>query len=154
MNIRDLLQYVIYDSYFCTQLIFVYMNKQLISAAAFFGMTAVILGAFGAHWLKTFLDINELATFETGVRYQIYHAFLLFIISFLPNLHYKVQRALLLLVSTGIVMFSGSIYLLATNSMTSFDFRAIGFITPIGGFLLISAWLWIFVNFVGKKSIK
>lgn len=130
------------------------MNKQIISAAAFFGMTAVILGAFGAHWLKTYLDLNALATFETGVRYQIYHAFLLFIIAFLPDLKARVQRALLLLISAGIVLFSGSIYLLATNAMSGFDFRVIGFLTPIGGFLLISAWFWIFVNFIGKKSIK
>lgn len=130
------------------------MNKQIISAAAFFGMTAVILGAFGAHWLKTYLDLNALATFETGVRYQIYHAFLLFIIAFLPDLKARVQRALLLLISAGIVLFSGSIYLLATNAMSGFDFKVIGFLTPIGGFLLISAWFWIFVNFIGKKSIK
>lgn len=130
------------------------MNKQIISAAAFFGMTAVILGAFGAHWLKTYLDLNALATFETGVRYQIYHAFLLFIIAFLPDLKAHVQRALLLLISAGIVLFSGSIYLLATNAMSGFDFKVIGFLTPIGGFLLISAWFWIFVNFIGKKSIK
>lgn len=128
------------------------MNKQIISAAAFFGMTAVILGAFGAHALKAHLDTNALATFETGVRYQIYHAFLLFVISFLPDLTLKVQRALLILVSIGIILFSGSIYLLATNSLTTFDFKTIGFITPIGGFLLICAWLWIFVNFIGKKT--
>ena len=130
------------------------MNKQIISAAAFFGMTGVILGAFGAHWLKKHLEIDDLSTFETGVRYQIYHAFLLLFIGLMPNLKEKVQRALLILITVGILLFSGSIYLLATNSMTNFDFKTIGFITPIGGLLLISAWFWILVNFIGKKNIK
>ncbi len=130
------------------------MNKQIISAAALFGMTAVILGAFGAHWLKKYLGADELSTFETGVRYQIYHAFLLFFIGLMPNLKTKVQRTLLILISLGIFLFSGSIYLLATNSMTNFDFKTIGFITPIGGLLLILSWLIIFLNFIGNKSIK
>lgn len=130
------------------------MNKQVISAAAFFGMTAVILGAFGAHWLKQYLDINELGTFETGVRYQIYHAFLLLFIGLVPNLKENTKRRLLILISLGILLFSGSIYLLATNTMTNFDFKTIGFITPIGGLLLISAWFWIFLSFIGNKNIK
>jgi len=55
------------------------------------------------------------------------------------------------LVIVGVLFFSGSIYLLATNDLTSFDFKVIGFVTPIGGLLLISSWIWLFVE-VYKKG--
>jgi uncharacterized membrane protein YgdD (TMEM256/DUF423 family) len=51
----------------------------------------------------------------------------------------------------GVIFFSGSIYLLATNNLTAFDFRKIGFITPIGGLFLIVGWIWLFIDFYKKK---
>jgi uncharacterized membrane protein YgdD (TMEM256/DUF423 family) len=64
----------------------------------------------------------------------------------------KTKKIILNLVVVGILFFSGSIYLLATNHLTSFDFRFFGFVTPIGGFLLIIAWLCLFVAIFKKKS--
>lgn len=129
-------------------------NRKIISVAAFFAMTAVILGAFGAHWLKKHLGVSELATFETGVRYQMYHSLFLLFVALVPQLRKKTQNTVVILVTLGIILFSGSIYLLATNGMTNFDFKIIGFITPIGGLLLIISWFLIFIEFMGNKNIK
>jgi uncharacterized membrane protein YgdD (TMEM256/DUF423 family) len=127
------------------------MDKKIISTGAILGMLAIILGAFGAHALKKVLSIEELATFETGVKYQMYHALFLLFIGLAAKLSQKVKKTIYYLVVIGILFFSGSIYLLATNSLTSFDFKVIGFVTPIGGLLLISAWGVLLVNILRKK---
>lgn len=116
------------------------MDKKTISTAALLGMIAIILGAFGAHALKKVLSIEQLTTFETGVRYQMYHALFLLFIGLIPNLTVKAKNTIYNLVLSGVILFSGSIYLLATNGLTSIDFKFIGPVTPIGGLLLISAW--------------
>lgn len=127
------------------------MDKKIISTGAFFGMIAIILGAFGAHALKKVLSIEALATFETGVKYQIYHALFLVLIGMLNGLSTKAKKIIYNLVVFGVIFFSGSIYLLATNSLTTFDFKIIGFATPIGGLLLILAWGVLLMNLVKKK---
>lgn len=128
------------------------MQKKIIATAALLGMIAIILGAFGAHALKKVLTIEELTTFETGVRYQMYHALFLLFIGTQKILSEKKYKAILILVVLGVLFFSGSIYLLATNTLTSFDFRIIGFVTPIGGLLLIISWLILFIDLFNKKS--
>jgi uncharacterized membrane protein YgdD (TMEM256/DUF423 family) len=128
------------------------MDKKIISTAAIFGMIAIILGAFGAHALKKVLSIEELSTFETGVKYQMYHALFLVFIGTLNELSLKAKKTIYNSVVFGVLFFSGSIYLLATNSLTSFDFKVIGFITPIGGLLLILGWGVLFFNFIKNKS--
>jgi uncharacterized membrane protein YgdD (TMEM256/DUF423 family) len=127
------------------------MDKKIISTGAIFGMLAIILGAFGAHALKKVLSIEELTTFETGVKYQIYHALFLVLIGTINELSQKAKKTIYYLVFFGVIFFSGSIYLLATNNLTSFDFKVIGFITPVGGLLLILAWGTLFINFLKKK---
>ena len=127
------------------------MDKKIISTGAFFGMIAIILGAFGAHALKKVLSIEALATFETGVKYQIYHALFLVLIGMLIGLSTKAKKIIYNLVVFGVIFFSGSIYLLATNSLTTFDFKIIGFATPIGGLLLILAWGVLLLNYINKK---
>lgn len=128
------------------------MDKKIISTGAILGMLAIILGAFGAHALKKVLSIEELATFETGVRYQMYHALFLLFIGMIQEISQKAKKTIHYLVIFGILFFSGSIYLLATNNLTSFDFKIIGFITPIGGLLLILAWGVLIANIMKKKS--
>jgi uncharacterized membrane protein YgdD (TMEM256/DUF423 family) len=128
------------------------MNKKIISTAAFFGMTAIILGAFGAHALKKELTLDQLATFETGVKYQMYHALFLLFIGLDTHLTPKLKKTILVLTILGIIFFSGSIYLLATMSISNIDFKKIGFITPIGGALLIMAWAIVSVNFLKKND--
>ena len=128
------------------------MDKKILSAAGFFGMTGILLGAFGAHGLKAVLTVEALATFETGVKYQMYHALFLLFIGNYDALLQKKQKAIYYLVLTGVALFSGSIYLLATNNLTSFDFKIIGFVTPIGGLLLIIAWFVLLTSIFDKKS--
>ena len=128
------------------------MDKKIISTGAILGMIAIILGAFGAHALKKVLSMEELSTFETGVRYQMYHAFFLLFIGMINDLSQKAKKTIYNLVLFGVLLFSGSIYLLATNSLTSFDFKVIGFITPIGGLLLILAWVVLLLHFIKKKA--
>lgn len=128
------------------------MNKKIISTAAIIGAIAIIFGAFGAHALKKVLNVEQLATFETGVKYQMYHALFLLFVGTSVLVSEKAKKVIYYLVVFGLLLFSGSIYLLATNELTSFDFKVIGFVTPIGGFLLIVAWLWLFFDFFNKKS--
>ena len=115
-------------------------------------MTAVILGAFGAHALKKVLSIEQLATFETGVRYQMYHALFILAVGIMKDISQKAKKTIFFLVLFGVILFSGSIYLLATNDLTTFDFKIIGFVTPIGGLLLILAWGVLLATILNKKS--
>ena len=128
------------------------MDKKIISTAAFLGIIAITLGAFGAHALKKTLSLDQLVTFETGVRYQMYHALFLFYIGLMSDLSQKTKKTIYYLVLSGVLLFSGSIYLLATNVLTAFDFKTIGFITPIGGVLLILGWVVLLLNYYNKKS--
>jgi uncharacterized membrane protein YgdD (TMEM256/DUF423 family) len=131
---------------------FLKMDKKIISTGAILGMIAIILGAFGAHALKKIVPIEALSTFETGVKYQMYHALFLVFLGLATELSKKAQKIIYYLVVFGVIFFSGSIYLLATKSLTSFDFKATGIITPIGGLLLILAWGILLFNLTKKNS--
>jgi uncharacterized membrane protein YgdD (TMEM256/DUF423 family) len=128
------------------------MNRKIIRIASVLGMIAIILGAFGAHALKAVLNENQLVSFETGVRYQFYHALFLLFVGTTVLLSDKIKKIILTLVVIGVLFFSGSIYLLATNDLTSVDFKVIGPITPIGGLLLIGAWATLFLNILKQKG--
>ncbi|MBD0830944.1 DUF423 domain-containing protein [Aestuariibaculum sediminum] len=128
------------------------MNKQLMVVGAVLGVTSVLLGAFGAHGLKTLIPADAINIFETGVRYQMYHALFLMVVGLIPLMANKSKKIILYLVLAGVILFSGSIYGLATNTLTSFDFKNIGFITPIGGLFLIVSWVYLIVNIIKYKS--
>ena len=130
------------------------MNKTLLVTATILGILAIILGAFAAHGLKELIGPSSIETFETGVKYQMYHAlFLLFVGS--PSFILETQKRRIFYVTLiGILLFSGSIYGLATNELSSFDFKSIGFITPIGGLLLIGAWILLLLCFLKLKTDK
>jgi uncharacterized membrane protein YgdD (TMEM256/DUF423 family) len=128
------------------------MDKKILTTGTILGMIAIILGAFGAHALKKTLSIEQLVTFETGVRYQMYHALFLLFLGLLKDLSQKTKKIIYNLILSGVILFSGSIYLLATNTLTSFDFSIIGFVTPIGGLLLIVAWGVLLINILNKKA--
>lgn len=121
------------------------MNKKLQITGLLFGVLAVIIGAFGAHGLEKTLDAAALKTFETGVKYQMYHALLLLIVSIFA-LSDPIKKTVLILITTGVLLFSGSIYGLATNGLTSFDFTKVALLTPVGGILLIAAWVVLIVK--------
>ncbi len=129
------------------------MNKKLVITGSIFGFLAVLTGAFGAHGLEKLLPPDSIATFETGVTYQMYHALLLLILPTLP-LTIKTKRVLFFLLLLGILFFSGSIYGLATNALSFFDFKKIALLTPLGGTLLITAWGVLIFNFIKIKNNK
>ena len=116
------------------------MEKNFFLAASILGLIAVVLGAFAAHGLRNALVTTSLESFQTGVRYQMYHAFFLFVVGLMPQLHPQQKKRLFWLTLLGVLLFSGSIYLLATNALTSTNFDFLGPVTPIGGLLLIMAW--------------
>ncbi|WP_159022474.1 DUF423 domain-containing protein [Formosa sp. L2A11] len=128
------------------------MEKKIIITGGILGLLSVIIGAFAAHGLKPLISAESIQTFETGVRYQMYHALLLLFVggaSFLP----KAKKTLIFyLVLIGVILFSGSIYGLATNVLTAFDFRTIGLVTPIGGLLMIIGWLIMILSFFNLKN--
>ena len=116
------------------------MEKNFFLAASILGLIAVVLGAFAAHGLRNALDTTSLESFQTGVRYQMYHAFFLFVVGLMPQLQPQQKKRLFWFVLLGVLLFSGSIYLLVTNALTPIDFAFLGPVTPIGGLLLIMAW--------------
>tara|TARA_R110000868_G_scaffold125037_1_gene330330 strand:+ start:4580 stop:4966 length:387 start_codon:yes stop_codon:yes gene_type:complete len=117
------------------------MNKTIFTTGILFGFLAVVLGAFGAHGLEKVLDSSLIDTFNTGVTYQMYHALLLLILGGVLKIPEKQKKPIYWLITLGILLFSFSIYLLATNTLTNFDFRTIALVTPLGGTLLISGWI-------------
>lgn len=124
------------------------MLKQAIVAAAIFGMLAVILGAFGAHALKEKLSADLLVTYETAVKYQIYHALTLLGVGilFAQNPSIWFSRASLMFI-IGIILFSGSIYtLVAMKHSGSVGLKGFGIITPIGGLFLVIGWLMLLIG--------
>ena len=128
------------------------MNKRILITAAFLGCLGIILGAFAAHGLKDAIDAESAATFETGVRYQMYHALLLLFVGSTSIIRSKTKKGVFYLVIIGLLFFSGSIYGLATNTLTGFDFKSIAFITPIGGLLLITSWILLLIDFFKLKA--
>jgi len=116
------------------------MEKKIFLVASILGLIAVVLGAFAAHGLRDALNTTSLESFQTGVRYQMYHAFFLFVVGLMPQLQPQQKKRLFWFVLLGVLLFSGSIYLLATNALTPIDFAFLGPVTPLGGLLLICAW--------------
>lgn len=127
------------------------MDRRILSTGAVFGFIAIILGAFGAHALKEVLDANQLASFETGVKYQMYHALFLLFLGNSNLVSEKAKKSIYFFILSGVLLFSGSIYLLATKNISNIDFRIIGILTPIGGLLMIIGWLLLFLNIINKK---
>jgi uncharacterized membrane protein YgdD (TMEM256/DUF423 family) len=127
------------------------MNRNLKIFGGFFGMTAVILGAFGAHALAEQLSPESLKSFETGVKYQMYHALLMIILGFNAKATTSLYKFIFYLLVFGVIFFSGSIYFLSTNTISSFDFSVIALVTPLGGTLLIISWILILISFWSKN---
>jgi len=128
------------------------MNKKLCIAGSIFGLTAVILGAFAAHGLKDLIDYSAVDSFQTGVRYQMYHALFLLVIGTTSLIPKKTKNLLFFGIMVGTVLFSGSIYALATNPLTNFDFKTFGIVTPIGGSILVISWLILLISVIKTRE--
>src|SRR5690349_4709323 len=124
------------------------MHKGFLRTAAILGLLAVTLGAFGAHGLKQIVPPEAITTFETGVRYQFYHALALLAAGMLfERFPLRSIRYAGICFITGIVLFSGSLYALTLLQATStVGLRGIGAITPFGGLFFIAGWLCLFLG--------
>lgn len=123
---------------------YICMNKQIIITASLFGALAVIAGAFGAHALKASLSPYQREVWQTGVQYQFYHVFALLFLSTFTRFKNKVIVSTYYLFTFGIVLFSGSLYLLACRDLIHMPGLAVlGPVTPIGGLLFIIGWVFL-----------
>jgi len=117
------------------------INTKWMKAAALLAGLSVVFGAFGAHTLKEYLETKDLMTWETACRYQMYHALALLIISIIPDplksAHLKWSAIYFLL---GILLFSGSLYLISLSQLIPLNLKWIGPLTPIGGLFFILGW--------------
>lgn len=126
-------------------------RKKLLILGAVLGGLSVIFGAYGAHGLKGLISAESIAVFETGVRFQMYHGLLALLIGGFGFLNVKIYKTLFFLILLGVLCFSGSIYGLATNALTSFDFTKIALLTPLGGLLLIISWVILIISLLKIK---
>ena len=122
--------------------------KLNLKITALLGAITVMLGAFGAHALKETLTMEALKSFETGVRYQMYHVIVLLFVNSYSGFSNRVKNRISYLIFAGIICFSGSIYAISFGLPA----KSIWFVTPLGGLLLILAWGVMGISFV--KSTK
>ena len=113
-----------------------------------YGLLAVVFGAFGAHALKKTLDGQQLKSFETGVKYQMYHAILLLVLGFNFNLETALERYMIYCFIIGVFLFSFSIYGLSISAAKGKKIRVLGPITPLGGLLLVIGWALLLYSFI------
>jgi len=120
------------------------MTQQIVLiTGALFGMLAVIFGAFGAHALKKILTKEQLKSFETGVKYQMYHALVLLFAGSYFNVP---SSAIYYAFVIGVILFSFSIYGLVLSDAKGKKMKFLGPITPLGGLLLIVGWALLIYN--------
>jgi len=119
--------------------------------ASILGFLAVVLGAFGSHALKEKLSPEALNSFETGVRYMMYHTIVILFINSYSGFTDKIKNTISSLFFIGILFFSGSIFAISVGGVTA---KNIWFITPLGGILLIFGWLIMIFSFMRTKNLK
>lgn len=128
--------------------------KKILIKAGILGCIAVLGGAFGAHALKEILTSEQLISFNTGTRYQLIHAVVLLILSFLisqyQSKHFSIASKLIF---WGVILFSGSIYLLTLKNLIGIEaLKFVGPITPIGGLLIIAGWIYVIIGGIKLKT--
>jgi uncharacterized membrane protein YgdD (TMEM256/DUF423 family) len=123
-------------------------NRIYVRTAAIMGGLAVILGAFGSHFLGDMLKPEQLSAYQTGVQYQFYHVFALFVVGLLYKRYHNdnLKKAANFFV-LGTVVFSGSLY--ASTALKAAGMEGLGkfsFVTPIGGLILILGWIYLLLG--------
>ena len=129
------------------------MKSITLIIGAVYGLVSVILGAFGAHALKKVISIDKLASFETGVKYQMYSALFLLIVGYILKFESPAEKWISILMIAGTFIFSVSIYLLAFSEVAAIPSKLIGPITPLGGLLMIISWAMLIFYFI-KNEVK
>lgn len=125
------------------------MNKSITVTGVILVLLSIILGAMAAHALEKVLNTDEIASFETGVRYTMYHGLAFLILGLaadrLPKLTW-VYRLLLM----GVIFFSGSIFFLSLQPVLGVSLKLLGPVTPLGGTLMIAGWAFLLVSLIKK----
>ena len=127
------------------------MNKKIIVTGAVLIVVGIILGAFGAHALKDVLTEAQQVSFETGVRYQMYHGFALLILGANADRILDRPKWVISFLLSGVLLFSVSIYLLALQKVMGVQLTFLGPVTPIGGVLMILGWGVFIKNLLSVK---
>lgn len=115
-------------------------HKNIVIIASLLAMLTIVMGAFGAHGLKSLISTDSLAVFQTGVTYQMYHALALLALALIPGLEIKKVKGVFRFFVFGTFFFSGSLYFLALKSVLPFSVSFLAPVTPVGGLLLILGW--------------
>lgn len=126
------------------------MKQIVLSIGALYGATSVILGAFGAHAFKKILPAEKLASFEVGVRYQMYHALLLVAIGLFLQFQTTLEKSAAWCIIAGTFIFSVSIYFLTFADYWGANLKWLGPITPLGGLLMIIGWFLLLFYFLKR----
>ncbi|PHR89723.1 MAG: hypothetical protein COA80_16990 [Leeuwenhoekiella sp.] len=115
---------------------------------ALYGFLAIVLGAFGAHALKKRFTAEQLSSFETGVKYQMYHALLLLMLSFNLSFNTTLETVVISFFILGTLLFSFSIYGLCLTGAAGKKWKWLGPVTPLGGLLLAGGWVGLIYLFI------
>lgn len=121
--------------------------KKNLGITSFLGALTILLGAFGAHALEETLTANALKSFETAVRYQMYHVIVLLFVNSYAEFSIKTKNSVSYLFFAGILFFSGSIYAITLGVNP----KSIWFITPMGGLFFILGWLKMGISYFRKE---
>ena len=127
------------------------MKSIIILFGGIFILLGILMGAFGAHALKSELSYEALESLETGLQYQMYHGLALTFLGFNTD-KFKKSRLISWGIITGTILFSGSIYLLSLDDLIGLSFDFLWPITPIGGSILILSWSLFMIQMVKEKN--
>jgi len=127
------------------------MNKRIILTGTLFGLLGVVLGAFGAHGLEGKISDASLDNYKTAVSYQFYHTFAILYLSTFSRAKNGLINFSFFAFTVGILLFSGSLYLLSTREITHFSSSILGPVTPLGGLCFILGWISLFVATIRHK---
>ncbi len=127
------------------------MNKRIILTGTLFGLLGVVLGAFGAHGVEGKISDASLDNYKTAVSYQFYHTFAILYLATFSRARNGLINFSFLAFTVGILLFSGSLYLLSTREITQLSSSVLGPITPIGGLCFILGWISLFIATIRHK---
>ena len=124
------------------------MSLLALTFGALFGVLAIIFGAFGAHALKKRLTNDQLQSFETGVKYQMYHAIVLLVLGYQLDTTATINSYIIYLIIIGTILFSFSIYALVLLNAKGKKIKGLGLVTPLGGLTLVLGWVLLLLKYV------
>jgi len=124
------------------------MSLLALTFGALFGVLAIIFGAFGAHALKKRLTNDQLQSFETGVKYQMYHAIVLLVLGYQLDTTATINSYIIYLIIIGTILFSFSIYALVLLNAKGKKIKGLGLVTPLGGLTLVLGWGLLLLKYI------